>query len=98
MYVAFISPSFNEEVKHTSVIKAIEPKKKRCKNRNLHMGQLPRHNQPIITHHRPSCDDDALLAIGRQWDIGPARVPTVEGPFRLAMADDEDPRCRHVCD
>lgn len=59
------------------------------------MRQLLGHDQPVIPDHGPARGPDALLAIGRQWQLRDARVPAVERPLRLAVADDEDPGCGH---
>ena len=54
------------------------------------MSQILRNNQPIIPYQRSPRRDNPLLAIGSQWNIGCACVSSIERPFRLAVADDED--------
>ena len=39
---------------------------------------------------------DALLAVRCEWDVRDAGVTAIEGPFRLAMADDEDSWSCHL--
>ena len=59
------------------------------------MSQLTRHDQPVRSHQSLSRRPDASLSVGRQRELGGAGVSAVEGPLRLAMADDEGSRCSH---
>jgi hypothetical protein len=57
--------------------------------------QLLGHEESIVADERAACGTDSLLAIGRERDVRGACVAAVEGPFRLAVADDEASRRRH---
>lgn len=46
-------------------------------------------DQPIVPDERFPRRLYPLFSIGCQGDVCNARVPAVEGPFRLAVADDE---------
>lgn len=59
------------------------------------MGKFARGNEAIVPNEGSPGGADPLLAIGSQSDIGAASVASVERPFSLAMADEEDTRCRH---
>ena len=59
------------------------------------MRQLGRYDQPIVSHKSLSGRPDPLLAIGGQRELGGTGMTSVERPFRLAMADDEDAWGRH---
>lgn len=59
------------------------------------MDKLLRHNQAIVADESLAGGFDALLTIRREGDVGPACVSPIQRPLRLAMADDEDSRCRH---
>lgn len=54
------------------------------------MSKILGHNQPVGAHHGLTRRHDTLLAVGRQRYVRRAGVAAVEGPFRLAVADDED--------
>lgn len=54
------------------------------------MSKLLWHNQPVIADESLARRLDPLLAIGRERYIRRARVPPVQRPLGLAMADDED--------
>lgn len=54
------------------------------------MSKILGHNQPVGAHHGLTRRHDTLLAVGCQRYIRGAGVAAVEGPFRLAVADDED--------
>lgn len=60
------------------------------------MHQLARDDETIGANQGSSRGQDALLAVGGEGDIGDAGVAAAEGPFRLAVADDEYSRCGHV--
>lgn len=64
------------------------------------MSELLGDNEPIIAHHGLACGSDSLLAVLGEGDVGDTSVAAVEGPFCLAVADDEDTRGRHCgkCD
>lgn len=53
------------------------------------MDQLPGHNQAIIADKPLARSFHAALAVLRQREVGDARVPAVQRPFCLAVADDE---------
>lgn len=61
------------------------------------MSQLPGNNQAVIADHGLARGPDAPLAVGGQGDVADAGVASVEGPLRLAVADDEDAGGRHRC-
>lgn len=54
------------------------------------MRQLPRHDQPVVPDEGLPRRQDALLAVGRQRELRRAGMSAVQGPFGLAVADDED--------
>ena len=60
---------------------------------NSHVGQLLGDNQPIVADEGAARGAHAVLAVGGQRDVGVRGVAAVEGPLRLAVADDEDARC-----
>ena len=60
---------------------------------NSHVSQLLGDNQPIVADEGAACGAHAVLAVGGQGDVGVRGVAAVEGPLRLAVADDEDARC-----
>lgn len=55
-----------------------------------HVGELLGDNQPVVADQGAAGGRDALLAGGRQGDVGDARVLAAERPLRLAVADNED--------
>lgn len=57
---------------------------------NVHVAKLARDNQPVVSHESSAGGFDALLAVGRQRDVGGAGVPAVERPLGLSVTDDED--------
>lgn len=54
------------------------------------MGDLLGNNQPVVADQRLARRAHAALPGGRQRYVGARRVPAVEGPLRLAVADEED--------
>lgn len=56
----------------------------------LHVRDLLGHDQPVVPDQRLARRPHAVLPVERQRNVGPRRVPPVEGPLRLAVADDED--------
>jgi len=58
--------------------------------------ELLRHDQPVVPDEGAARRRDALLAVGRERDVGVARVLAVERPLRLAVADDEDAWAGHA--
>ena len=54
------------------------------------MNQLLGNNEAVVANHGPSRGPHSLLAIGGQRDIGDSRMASVERPFGLAVADDEN--------
>ena len=62
----------------------------------LHVDELLRHNEPVVADEGAARGADALLAVGGERDVAAAGVAAVEGPFRLAVADDEAAWGRHV--
>lgn len=63
----------------------------------LHVGKLVRHDESIVADHGVSRGNDSFLAVGCEGDIGASCVTAVEGPFGLAVADDEEARRGHGC-
>jgi hypothetical protein len=63
----------------------------------IHVNQLLRDDQSIVAHEGATRGPDPLLAIGCERDVGGSGVAAVEGPFGLAVADDEAARGRHAC-
>ena len=61
------------------------------------MRELFRDNKPVIADEGAAGGPDTLLAVGGEGDVGGAGVAAVEGPFGLAVADDEAARGGHVC-
>ena len=59
------------------------------------MRDLGRHDQPVVADERLARRADAPLAVGGQRQVRDARVPAVERPLGLAVADDEDAGDRH---
>jgi hypothetical protein len=59
------------------------------------MSQVPRHDQSIITDQCPTRGSDPLLAVVCEGQFRGAGMTAVEGPFRLAVADDEYSRGCH---
>lgn len=59
------------------------------------MIQPLRRYQSIVAHERLARGSHSLLAICRERDVADAGVPAVEGPFGLAVADDEAAGNRH---
>jgi len=59
------------------------------------MRQIPRHNQPVIPNERPPRRTNPLLSIRSQRELCRARMPAIEGPFRLAMSNHKNPWCSH---
>lgn len=55
-----------------------------------HRGKIFRDNEPVVTHERFAGGSDAALAVLGEGDVGDAGVAAAEGPFRLAVADDEE--------
>ncbi len=56
---------------------------------SVHMCNLGRDDQSVVTDKSFSCCTDALLAISSQWYVSDACMSPIERPFRLAMADNE---------
>ena len=65
---------------------------------DLHVRQLLRNDQSVVAHKRVASGSDTLLTVGCERNIGRAGVTPVERPFRLAVADDEEPRGCHSWD
>lgn len=65
------------------------------RNRHSHVGNLLGSNKSVMANKSLSRSLDTLLTVGGEWNVGTAGMPTVEGPFRLAVADDEDAGCGH---
>lgn len=63
---------------------------------HLHVSEITRHNQSIVTNECLARCAHALLAVGGKWDIRRACVAAIERPLRLAMADDKDARIGHL--
>jgi hypothetical protein len=59
------------------------------------MREVSRHDQPVIAHERLARGAHALLAVRGQRDVRRPCVAPVQGPFCLAVADDEDARVGH---
>lgn len=59
------------------------------------MCQLPRNNKSIVANQSSTCSSNSFLPVGSQWDVGGAGVAAVEGPFGLAVSDDEATGRRH---
>lgn len=58
--------------------------------RNVDVREVAGHDEAVGSHEgAPGCAD-ALLARGREGDVGGAGVAAGEGPGRFAVADDED--------
>lgn len=57
---------------------------------DLHVGKLAGDDETVGANHSLASDGDSLLSVGSQWDVSAASVPAIEGPFGLAVADDED--------
>ena len=53
------------------------------------MGEVARDYQAIGTDEGAASCADAALAIGGERDVGETSVTAVEGPFGLAVTDDE---------
>jgi hypothetical protein len=68
------------------------------KRNNVHVSETAGDNEAIVADHGLAGGPDSLLAVGRERNVGAAGVFSVQGPFGLAMADDEDAGRRHfVC-
>lgn len=61
------------------------------------MRNLRGNNESIIAYKGLSRRTYTLFPIGRQRNVGGASVTAIEGPLRLAMADDEDTGGCHCC-
>jgi hypothetical protein len=61
-----------------------------CARRDVDVGEVSGHYEAIGTDEGAACCADAALTIGCERDVGYAGVTAIEGPFGLAMADDED--------
>lgn len=62
----------------------------------LHMCYLLGHDEAVVADKSTAGGLDTLYSVGSQWDIGRAGVAPIDRPLGLAMADDEDSRCRHA--
>jgi len=62
----------------------------------IHMGDFVRHDQPIVSDQRCPRRSYPFLPVGCQRQFGSACMSTVEGPLRLAMADDKGAGGCHV--
>lgn len=60
-----------------------------------HMSQFSGNNQAVVADQRLARCPDPLLAVGRQGNVGGARVAAVERPFGFPVADDKDSWSRH---
>lgn len=59
------------------------------------MSQVPRYDQSIITDQCSASGSNSLLAIVCEGQFRGAGMAAVEGPFGLAVADDEYSRGGH---
>ena len=57
------------------------------------MREFPGDNEAIVSDEGFTGCADTALAVGSEGDVGGGRVPAVERPFGLAVADDEDAGC-----
>jgi hypothetical protein len=61
------------------------------------VGELAGNNEAIIADEGLTRRPDTLLSVGRQRNVSDTGMASIEGPFCLAMADDEDAgRCHSV--
>ena len=60
------------------------------------MRELFRDNESVVADEGAASGADSLLAVGGEGDVGGAGVAAVEGPFGLAVADDEAAWCGHA--
>ena len=56
----------------------------------LHVGELAGDDEAVGANHGRASDGDSLLSVGGQGDVSAASMAAIEGPFGLAVADDED--------
>jgi hypothetical protein len=62
----------------------------------IHVYQLLGDDEAIVSNQRLARGPHSFFAVCSQRDVRSASVPTIERPFRLAMADNEAARGGHV--
>jgi hypothetical protein len=63
---------------------------------SIHVCQVPWNDEPVIPNQRSSRSSNPFLSIGSERQFSSARMSSIQGPFRFAVADHEDAGGCHV--
>ena len=68
---------------------------RRCRL-SIHVCKLSGDYKSVVPNQRTTCGTNTFLTVGGQWNIARTCMFAGEGPFCLAVADDEHSRSSHV--